>query len=80
VLEVDPRTSAEQREFEALRRRAARELAAAGLDDVVAHLEGNLFAASIDPRVQSPTREHIARLVELGLPMAVFIAPAGTSL
>ncbi|HVF33543.1 MAG TPA: hypothetical protein VM933_10960 [Acidimicrobiales bacterium] len=80
VVALDPRTPAERREFESLRRRAARDLRAAGLHDVVGHLEGNLFAASIDPRVGSPTRERIARLVELGLPLAVFVAPAGTSL
>jgi hypothetical protein len=80
VATADPRTPAERREFDRLLDRADRELRAEGLDDVADLLDGNLFAASIDPRVSGATRRHVARLVELGEPMAVFLAPAGTSL
>lgn len=80
VASADPRTPAERREFDRLLDRTERELRAEGLDDVADLLDGNLFAASIDPRVPTTTRRHVARLVELGEPMAVFLAPAGTSL
>lgn len=80
VATADPRTPAERREFERLLPETARALRAEGLDDVAAQLDGNLFAASIDPRVSKPTQRRIARLVELGEPLAVFLAPPGTSL
>jgi hypothetical protein len=80
VATADPRTPAERRESARLLVRTDRELRAEGLDDVADLLDGNLFAASIDPRVPERTQREIARLVDLGEPMAVFLAPAGTSL
>ncbi len=80
VATADPRTPRERAEFDRLRVRAADELRAQRLDDVRGYLDTDLFRASIDPRVEPGTRRRIARLVELGEPMAVFLAPPGTSL
>jgi hypothetical protein len=60
--------------------RQVAELGRLGLDDVATELDENLFAASIDPRLPTATRERVARLVDLGLPVAIFFAPPGTSL
>ena len=56
------------------------ELDAAGLDDIVPLVDRNLFGASIDERVPVETQRAMARMLDLGQPAAVFIAPAGTVL
>jgi hypothetical protein len=79
VVEVEPRSPAEVRRFEELRAEAIRRLEADGLDDVVPLVDTNLFGASIQRSVPSSTRELLAEMLDLGLPTAVFIAPAGTT-
>jgi hypothetical protein len=80
VASADVRTQAERAEFDRLRASLFDELTEQGLDDIADELDDNLFAASIDPRLERATRERVARLEALGEPMAVFIAPPGTSL
>lgn len=80
VASADVRTPAEREEFDRLRASLLDELTELGYDDIADELDDNLFAASIDPRLERVTRERVARLEALGEPMAVFIAPAGTSL
>jgi hypothetical protein len=80
VASADVRTPAERAEFDRLRASLFDELTEQGLDDIADELDDNLFAASIDPRLERATRERVARLEALGEPMAVFIAPPGTSL
>ncbi|HUP84184.1 MAG TPA: hypothetical protein VM143_00830 [Acidimicrobiales bacterium] len=79
VVDVEPRTPAEIRRFEALRGRAIRQLQAEGLDDIVPLVDRNLFGASIQRRVPSRTRRLLAEMLDLGLPTAVFIARPGTT-
>ena len=79
VAFVEPRSPAEIRRFEELRDEAVARLEADGLDDVVPLVDGNLFGASIQRRVPSSTRELLAEMLDLGLPTAVFVAPAGTT-
>lgn len=79
VATVEPRTPAEIAEFGRLRRRAITELEAADLDEVVPLIDANLFAASIQREVPRSTRAVMARMLDLGVPTAVFIAPAGTT-
>jgi hypothetical protein len=79
VAFVEPRTPAEREEFERLRARAIRQLDDLGLDDVVVHVDDNLFGASIDGRVPTSTRKLLARMLDLGEPTAVFLAPPGTT-
>jgi hypothetical protein len=79
VAYVEPRSPAEVRRFDALRAEAIERLEADGLGDVVPLVDGNLFGASIQRRVPSSTRELLAEMLDLGLPTAVFVAPAGTT-
>jgi hypothetical protein len=79
VVEVEPRSPAEIRRFASLRAEAIERLQADGLDDVVPLVDENLFGASIRRSVPSSTRELLAEMLDLGLPTAVFIAPAGTT-
>jgi hypothetical protein len=79
VAEVEPRSPAEIRRFEALRADAIRRQRADGLDDVVPLVDENLFGASIQRSVPSSTRELLAEMLDLGLPAAVFVAPPGTT-
>jgi hypothetical protein len=79
LVYVEPRSPAEQQEFDRLRARVLDRLGVLGLDDVAAAIDANLFGASIDRRVPRDTRELIARMLDLGEPTAVFLAPAGTT-
>lgn len=76
----DPRTDEQRDEYDGLRRTVADDLRAAGLDDLVPLLDGNLFGASLDERLPDDAREGIERMLELGSPGAVFLMPPGTLL
>ena len=75
VIEIDPRSPAERREYDALEAKVISDLEASGLGDLLPSLEGNVFGASLDPRLSDAQRDDIGRLLDLGLPVAVFIAP-----
>jgi len=77
VAFFDPRTPEQQARFAALRAAAIDELHAAGLDDVARNVDLNLFAAANDPRVPPATYDKLNQLFDLGVPIAVFIAPPG---
>lgn len=76
VATYDPRTDAERAEFAAVRADLVARLTAEGLDDLVPSVDENLFGLSIDPRLSAADHADLARLIELGQPMAVFVAPA----
>ncbi len=78
VASVEP-TEAAQAEFDRLRDAVIDDLRADGLDDLVTIVDSNLFAASIDDRVSDRAEQLMARMLELGQPTAVFIAPPGAS-
>ena len=50
-------------------------LAAEGLDELVPLVDTNLFGISVDTRLSAADHADLARLIELGQPMSVFIAP-----
>lgn len=77
VARHDPRTPAQRAEFERIRRQVLTDLEEAGLDDVAPLVDGNLFGATLDPRLPDETRERMERMLHLGLPAAVFLAPPG---
>jgi hypothetical protein len=79
VAFVDPRSAAERDEFDRLRSDVIRDLEADGLDDVVEAVDANLFGASIDERISGRAERMMVRMLELGEPTAVFIAPPGTT-
>lgn len=76
----DPRTDEQRVEYDRLRASVEDELVSAELDDLVPLLDGNLFGASLDPRLGDAAREGIERMLELGSPGAVFLVPTGTML
>jgi len=75
LAQADPRTPAEREEYEALEAAVAADLEQSGLGDIVPLLSGNLFGASLDPRLSDAQLDDIERLLELGLPVAVLVAP-----
>lgn len=79
VAHVEPRDAAARAEFAGLRSAVIDDLRGDGLDDVVPVVDGNLFGASIDPRVSPRAERLMARMLELGEPGAVFIVPPGTT-
>jgi len=76
----DPRDAEQRAEYERLREDVAATLEDDGLDDLVPLLDGNLFGASLDPRLSDDAREGIERMLELGSPGAVFLVPPGQQL
>ncbi len=79
VARVDPRSAADDAELALLRTRVVDDLEAAGLAELVPHLDENLFTASIDVRVPFATQLRMAKMLQLGVPTAVFVAAPGTS-
>lgn len=77
VAYVDPRTPEEVAEFDSLHAQVVTGLQAAGLDDLVPEVDTNLFGASLDTRLPSAVQSAMARMLIIGEPIAVFIAPAG---
>ena len=78
AVHVDPRSRAERAEYDQLKDHLATELAATGLGDIVTLLDTNLFGASLDARLSSDQRDDMGRLLDLGLPISIFIAPPDT--
>jgi hypothetical protein len=77
VASFDPRSDAERAEFDRLHADVAGDLRRAGLGDLVAQIDDNLFMLALAPRVPVSTRTLISHMLELGMPMAVFIGPPG---
>ena len=75
VATYEPRTVGQRLEFAATRRRLLERLASEGLDDVVPLVDTNLFGAALDPRLSPDDQADFTTLLDLGQPMAVFIAP-----
>jgi hypothetical protein len=75
ITYVDPRPPADRAEFERLRSRVIADLRRDGFPDVAKLVDENLFTIGIDPRVPQETRDRMARMLELGMPTAVFIGP-----
>jgi hypothetical protein len=76
IASVDLRTPEERAEYERTRLDVIAELERAGLADLAALVDSNLFATAIDPRVPAPARDGMTRLLALGEPSAVFVGPA----
>jgi hypothetical protein len=80
VAHVEPRDAAARAEFAELRATVIDDLRSDGLEDLVPLVDGNLFAVSIDERVSGLARGSTARMLELGEPTAVLIAPSNAML
>jgi hypothetical protein len=75
VATYDPRTPDQRREYRQTRRRFIARLRAEGLGDLVPLVDTNLFGMSVDTRLTAADQDDLTELIELGQPMAVFLAP-----
>jgi hypothetical protein len=71
----DPRSSADRARFDALHDQVVSELRRADQRKLAAQVDDNLFMLGIVPGVPAPTRQLVARMLDLSMPMAVFIGP-----
>jgi hypothetical protein len=75
VATYDPRTPGQRRDYRQIRRRFIARLRAEGLGDLVPLVDTNLFGMSVDTRLTAADQDDLTELIELGQPMAVFLAP-----
>jgi hypothetical protein len=80
VAYVEPRDPPARAEFAELRSAVIDDLRSDGLEDLVPLVDENLFAASIDERISVLASRSTARMLELGEPTAVLIAPPHATL
>ena len=71
----DPRTSAERREFERLRRTVAEDLREVGMEHLLPAIEDDLFGTSMNNDLPGLTALSLGRMIELGVPAAVILLP-----
>ena len=79
VAHADPRTSSEAAEFDRLRDRVIDRLGELGRPDLVEILDLNLFGASLDPALPDDVLDDMSEMLLLTSPVAVFIAPPGST-
>jgi len=75
VAEFDPRSSVERARFDDLHDQVVGELGQAGLASLRPQVDSNLFMLGLAPNVPAATRQKISQMLDLGMPMAVFIGP-----
>jgi hypothetical protein len=75
VAYVDGRTDDERARFDRIRSNVIAELGQLGLHDVAQLVDSQVFSAAIDPRVPVHLQRELEQLLNLGLPVAVFIVP-----
>lgn len=75
----DPRTTAERSEFEDVRERAIAGLESLGRHDLVERLDTDLLDVALNEGVTGATSLVISRMLDLGVPAAVFILPPEVS-
>lgn len=79
VIEADPRSAAETMEFDEIRTRVLGRFEALGREDLIDIVDVNLFGTSLDPDLPDDVIDDLARMLVLTTPVAVFIAPAGST-
>jgi hypothetical protein len=77
VAFFDPRTRAEQEEFGRLHDEVVADLQQAGLGALVPQVDNNLFMLALAPNVPRSTQAKITKMLDLSMPMAVFVGPPG---
>ena len=77
MTEFDPRSQPERAQFDELHRQVVGDLRKANLNRLVAQVDDNLFMLAIAPRVPARTRTMVSQMLDLSMPMAVFIGPPG---
>ncbi|MFV0306251.1 MAG: hypothetical protein ACK5OX_00730 [Desertimonas sp.] len=77
IASYDPRTPGQLDEYQTARARLAQRFEAEGLGDLVEQIDTNLFGLAIDTRLSSADLADLAVLIDIGQPMAVYVAPPG---
>ena len=77
VASFDPRSARERTEFDTLRAQVIGTLRSDGFGALVPQVDNNLFMLALAPAVPAPTRKLVSQMLDLSMPMAVFIGPAG---
>lgn len=77
VAIFDPRSDAERAQFDQLHGRVVDNLRQAGLGTLVPQVDNNLFMLALAPNVPVATQRLISHMLDLSMPMAVFIGPPG---
>jgi hypothetical protein len=76
VTFFEPRTPSQLERFDELHAEVVAGLTDAGLNDLVTLLDNKLFLVGLDPRTPSDLADKVGQMMDLGLPTAVFVAPA----
>jgi len=79
VIEYDGRTDAERIRFVELEQRVFARLTAIGRSELITVVDTNIFGASLDPDLPADIVADLAEMLLIGEPVAVFIAPAGST-
>ena len=79
VAFTDDRSPDERDRFDELRRYVLERLEEEGRDDLVPVVDENLFGASLDLDLPQDVVDAMSEMIEIGLPVAVFVAPPGNS-
>ena len=79
IVEIDPRTTAQRDRFDVLHDRVVAGLTEIGRTDLIDEVSFNLFGASLDPDLPETIRRDLSEMLLIGEPVAVFLAPAGST-
>lgn len=71
----DPRTPAERAEFAQVRQRALDLLSSIGREDLAPRIDTDLFDLALNERVDPALNPLLGRMLDLGVPVAVFVLP-----
>lgn len=77
VFHYEPRSPAERDRYDRIHDEIVAELGSKDLDHLVVQLDDNLLATGIDPDTPPDVSRKISQLIDLGLPVAVYVAPPG---
>jgi hypothetical protein len=79
VAYSDPRTEAERARFDRLHAQVVADLRTGGQATLVPQVDNNLFMLALAPNVPTATKHAISQMLDLSMPMAVFIGPPTTT-
>jgi len=75
VASFDPRSPAEVATFNRLHGQVVDDLRGAGMNNLTPQVDSNLFMLALAPGVPTGTKNLITQMLDLSMPMAVFIGP-----
>jgi hypothetical protein len=79
LLVHDHRTAAERDRFDQLDARVVARLTALGRTDLLDTVDTNLFGASLDPALPADVVADLSEMLLIGEPLAIFLAPPGST-